>query len=68
MKINKLFARQVKEASLIKEKRTRRRIIKWFIPITVSILIFDLVYIYWHEIKNSMCAVTFVQEIIYFAD
>jgi hypothetical protein len=51
MKINKLSARQVKEANLIKEKRTKRRIITWFVLITFFVLISVQLYTYWDQIK-----------------
>ena len=53
MKINKLSARQVKEASLIKEKRTRRRIIKWFIFVTLFVLISVQLYTNWDQLKYN---------------
>lgn len=51
MKINKLSARQVKEANLNKEKETRRRILKWFILVTLFVLISVQLYTYWDQIK-----------------
>lgn len=53
MKINKLSARQVKEESLIKEKRTRRRIIKWLIVVTLFVFISVQLYTYWDQIKYN---------------
>jgi len=51
MKINKLSAKQVKEASLNKEKEIRRRIIKWFVFVTLTVLISVQLYTYWDQIK-----------------
>lgn len=44
MKINRLSARQIKEASVKTEKRTIKRIIIWAVLIVVSGLIFEFFY------------------------
>lgn len=49
--MNKLSAKQVKEANLKKEKETGRRIIKWIILVTLIILISVQIYTYWDQIK-----------------
>lgn len=51
MKINKLSTRQVKEARLLKEKRTTRRIIKWSILVTLFVLISVQLYTNWDQLK-----------------
>ncbi len=51
MKINKLSAKQVKEANLNKEKVKRRRIIKWFILVTLFVFISVQLYTYWDQIQ-----------------
>lgn len=50
MKINKLSTKQEKEANLLREKRTKRSIIKWFILVTLFVLISVQLYTYWDQI------------------
>ncbi len=51
MKINRLSARQIKEAKIKTEKRTSRRLLKWFILVLVLGVLFEYFYSNGSEIR-----------------